>query len=44
MPFSKLQALPKDAKAVTSWENTDDAFTNIADEIRKVADELMDAR
>jgi hypothetical protein len=29
-PFGKLQALPTDAKAVTSWSNRDEAFTDIA--------------
>ena len=29
-PFGKLQALPKDAKAVKSWNDIDEAFTNIA--------------
>lgn len=29
-PFAKLQALPKDAKPVTSWTNRDEAWTNIA--------------
>ncbi len=26
-PFSKLQALPKNAKSVTEWENVDSAFS-----------------
>jgi len=25
-PFSKLQALPTDAKPVTSWDDSDEAF------------------
>lgn len=29
-PFAKLQALPRDAKPVTSWANRDDAWTNVA--------------
>lgn len=33
-PFGKLQALPRDAKPVTSWANYDEAFTNIAQGIR----------
>jgi hypothetical protein len=36
-PFSKLQALPKDAKPVTSWLNQDEAFADIARGIRQVA-------
>jgi hypothetical protein len=34
--FGKLQALPKDGKAVTSWPNQDEAFTDIAAAIRRV--------
>ena len=34
-PFGKLQALPEDAKPVTSWANQDEAFANIAMGIRK---------
>lgn len=33
-PFSKLQALPRNAKAVTLWANQDEAFVNIAQGIR----------
>jgi hypothetical protein len=39
-PFSKLQALPKDARPVTTWANQDEAFTNIAQGIRRVAERL----
>lgn len=39
-PFSKLQALPRDAKPVTLWSNQDEAFYNIAKGIRKVVEEL----
>ena len=39
-PFSKLQALPKDAKPVDTWPNQDAAFTNIAQGIRQAALEL----
>jgi hypothetical protein len=35
-PFGRLQALPSDAKAVTDWANRDQAFKNIAKEIREV--------
>lgn len=34
--FSKLQALPKDAKPITKWGDHDEAFTNVAEGIRKV--------
>jgi hypothetical protein len=39
-PFGKLQALPKDGRAVTSWSNQDEAFFDIARGIRSVAQEL----
>ena len=39
-PFGKLQALPKDGKAVTLWENQDEAFKNISEGISKVVEEL----
>ena len=36
--FGKLQALPKDAKPVTTWPNQDEAFTNVAEGIRKAVE------
>lgn len=33
-PFGKLQALPKNAKPVTTWSNQDEALTNVAQGIR----------
>lgn len=39
-PFGKLQALPKNAKPVTTWANQDEAFAYIAQAIRKVVGEL----
>src|SRR5262245_19766519 len=33
-PFGRLQALPRDARPVTSWANHDEAFANIARGIR----------
>jgi hypothetical protein len=33
-PFGKLQALPKNAKPVTKWDDRDEAFLNIAQGIR----------
>ncbi len=39
-PFGALQALPKNAKAVTMWANRDAAFTNIAKGIRKLVEEI----
>src|SRR6266705_830021 len=40
MPFGKLQALPEDAKPVSSWENVDDAWKDVVRGIRKVVDEV----
>lgn len=39
-PFAKLQALPRDAKAVTSWPNPDEAFADVAEGLRKRFEEL----
>ena len=37
-PFGVLQALPKNAKPVTTWPNQDEVFTDIARSIRQVAE------
>jgi hypothetical protein len=39
-PFGKLNALPRDGKAVTTWSNRDEAFLDVAKGIRRVVDEL----
>ena len=39
-PFEKLQAFPKGAKAVTQWEDQDEAFTDIVERIVTVVEEL----
>lgn len=39
-PLGRLQALPKNAKPVTSFINLDEAFADVARGIRKVADGL----
>jgi formylglycine-generating enzyme required for sulfatase activity len=39
-PFGKLQALPKNAEPVIKWNLIDDAFLDIAQAIRRVAEEL----
>ncbi len=39
-PFSKLQALPKDAKPITRWKDRDEAFLNVAEGIRKAISDL----
>jgi len=42
-PFEKLQALPKNAIPVISWSDIDEAFTNVAEGIRKVVEEISPA-
>lgn len=37
-PFGKIQVLPKDALPVTRWEDQDDAFFNITEEIRAIVE------
>ena len=39
-PFAKLQALPKDALAVTSWSNPDEAWLNVAKGIREAIEQI----
>ncbi len=34
-PFARLQALPRDAKAITLWPNQDEAFAEIAKALRE---------
>jgi hypothetical protein len=41
-PFAKLQALPKEAKAVAAWTGGwDEALTNVAAGVRQVAEEML---
>ena len=39
-PFGKLQALPKDGKAVKLWPDKDQAWRDVADGIEKAVHEL----
>jgi hypothetical protein len=39
-PFGKLQALPKDGKAVTMWPNQDEAFVDVARGIREAVEKM----
>ena len=39
-PFGKLQSLPRNGNPITSWDNRDEAFTEVAKGIRGVIDEL----
>jgi WD40 repeat protein len=38
--FGRLNALPLEGKAITSWSNEDEAFTEIVRELRKALEEL----
>lgn len=40
-PFNSLQVLPSDAEFITLWPNKDAAFTNVAQGIRRVVDDLL---
>lgn len=40
-PLGKLQALPKDGKPVTSWNNIDEAFLDIVKGLRRVCAEIQ---
>lgn len=39
-PFGKLLAVPKDGKAVTTWANQAEAWTDVARQIRKAIEDL----
>lgn len=40
-PLAKLQALPKNGKAIATWSNWDEAFTEIAKEITKIVTDAL---
>lgn len=42
-PFSKLQALPKDAKPIKSWNDRDEAWLDVVRGLRKVIENLRRA-
>lgn len=43
-PFSHLQALPTEAKPVTSWRNRDEAYEDIARSLHGIVKELLALR
>ncbi len=43
-PFSKLQALPKNAKPITTWPDQDEAFLNVAQGIRRVVENIAKSK
>ncbi|TXE12356.1 toll/interleukin-1 receptor domain-containing protein [Algoriphagus aquimarinus] len=44
MPFAKLQGLPRNAKPVTSFQDRDEAFTEIAIALKKLVDYIYDSK
>ncbi len=44
LPFAKLQAFPKDGKAVTIWSNQNEAFLDVVMGIRRQAQSLFEQR
>ncbi|MCB0197179.1 MAG: SUMF1/EgtB/PvdO family nonheme iron enzyme [Anaerolineae bacterium] len=43
-PFGKLQALPKDARPIIRWANSDDAFDSVAETIDTIVRQLHTQR
>ena len=39
-PFGKLLATPKDGKAITTWSNYDEAYTDVAKQIRQAIQQI----
>ena len=44
LDFGKLQATPKDGKAITDWPNINSAFLDVTNTIRQIAQGLLDQR
>ena len=44
MPFGKLLALPKDGKAVVTWNDLDEAFTSIANGILELSEKILNEK
>lgn len=42
-PFSKLNALPTDAKCIKSWDDEDEAYMNIIDGIKEVVKSIKES-
>ncbi|MEH2337790.1 toll/interleukin-1 receptor domain-containing protein [Nostoc sp.] len=43
-PFGKLQAFPKNAKPVTTWQDQDEAFLNVAQGIQRVVEDIAKSK
>lgn len=39
-PFGRLQALPKEGKPITTWDNQDQAFLDVAKGLRRLVEQL----
>lgn len=44
MPFGKLLALPNDGKAVVTWSDKDEAFTNVTKGILQLAEKILNEK
>lgn len=44
LAFGKLQATPKDGKAITDWPNVNSAFLDVTNTIRQIAQGLLEKR
>ena len=42
--FAAFQALPTDGRAITTWSDHDEAFTNVAEGIQQVAERIISRR
>lgn len=42
-PFAHLQVLPTTAQAITSWDNQDEAWANVAQGIRKTLEDILNS-
>jgi len=40
-PVGKLLALPRDAKAITTWSRRDEAFLDVASGVRRAAEDIL---
>ena len=43
-PFARLQALPKDGKAVKLWKDKDTAWRNVSEGIEELVEEMLSAK
>ena len=41
VPFQKIQGLPRNGKPIEKWQSTDEAWSEVAKEIRQVCEDLQ---